>query len=125
MPLSITDFLLLRHDHPVVDVRSEGEFEAGCVRGAINVPLLNNEARVIVGTAYKQKGQEEAIKEGFRLVGPRLADILDETKKNLRWKGNSGTLLERWNAVKQLLPVCRHGPGEDPITTGWLQGLSS
>ena len=83
MPLSITDFLLLRHDHPVVDVRSEGEFEAGCVRGAINVPLLNNEARVIVGTAYKQKGQEEAIKEGFRLVGPRLADILDETKKNL------------------------------------------
>ena len=81
MPLSLTDFLLLRHHHPVVDVRSEVEFEAGHMRGAINVPLLNNEERVIVGTAYKQKGQEQAIREGFRLVGPRLADILGETIK--------------------------------------------
>ena len=81
MPLSVTDFLLLRHDHPLVDVRSEGEFEAGHMRGAVNIPLLNNEERVIVGTAYKQKGQQEAIKEGFRLVGPRLSEIIEETKK--------------------------------------------
>ena len=81
MPLSVIDFLTLRLDQPLVDVRSENEFEAGHIRGALNIPLLNNEERVIVGTAYKQKGQQEAIKEGFRLVGPRLSDIIEETKK--------------------------------------------
>jgi tRNA 2-selenouridine synthase len=54
----------------VVDVRSEGEYQAGHVRGAINIPLLNNQERIAVGTDYKQKGQHEAIKTGFRLVGP-------------------------------------------------------
>jgi tRNA 2-selenouridine synthase len=81
MPLSITDFLHLRQHLPVVDVRSEGEYEAGHIQGAFNIPLLNNEERVIVGTTYKQKGQGDAIKEGFRLVGPRLTGIITATEK--------------------------------------------
>jgi tRNA 2-selenouridine synthase len=81
MHVSIEDFLKLRDELPVVDVRSQGEFAAGHMRGAINVPLLNNEERVQVGTDYKQKGQKEAIKTGFRLVGPRLLDIVNETEK--------------------------------------------
>lgn len=51
------------------------------MRGALNIPLLNNEERVQVGTDYKKKGQAEAIKTGFRLVGPRLIDIINETEK--------------------------------------------
>ncbi len=81
MPLSINDFLTLRKTHSVVDVRSEGEFESGHVPGAINIPLLNNEERIIVGTTYKQKGQQQAINEGFRLVGPRLSDIILDAEK--------------------------------------------
>ena len=81
MPVSITDFINLRHHLPVVDVRSEGEYQAGHMRGAVNIPLLNNSERVIVGTAYKQKGQKEAIREGFRLVGPRLKEIIEVTEK--------------------------------------------
>jgi tRNA 2-selenouridine synthase len=81
MPLSVEEFLSLRHTLPVIDVRSEGEFEQGHIEGAINIPLLNNEERVIVGTTYKRKGQPEAIREGFRLVGPRLADIIKQTEK--------------------------------------------
>ncbi len=65
---------------PVVDVRSENEYAAGHVASAINIPLLNNSERVIVGTAYKQHGQKEAIREGFRLVGPRLLDIVDHAR---------------------------------------------
>lgn len=34
-----------------------------------------------MGTDYKQKGQAEAIKTGFRLVGPRLLDIIQATEK--------------------------------------------
>ncbi|MFN6087228.1 MAG: tRNA 2-selenouridine(34) synthase MnmH [Cyclobacteriaceae bacterium] len=80
MSLSVEEFLALRASHPIVDVRSEGEFEEGHISGAINIPLLNNEARAIVGTAYKKKGQAAAIREGFRLVGPRLAEIIQQTE---------------------------------------------
>lgn len=81
MTISINDFLSLRNELPVVDVRSEGEFEKGNIPGAINIPLLNNAERVAIGTDYVQKGQREAIMTGFRLVGPRLHDIISETEK--------------------------------------------
>ncbi len=81
MPLSIYDFLNLRQHLPVVDVRSQGEFAEGHIHGALNIPLLNDDERVIVGTTYKQQGQQQAIKEGFRLVGPRLLDIITETER--------------------------------------------
>lgn len=80
MLLSIEDFLKLRSTHPIVDVRSQGEFSEGHIRDAINIPILNNEERIAVGTDYKLKGQQEAIKTGFKLVGPRLLDIINETQ---------------------------------------------
>lgn len=95
MPLSISEFFSLRPTLPLVDVRSEGEFETGHVPSAANIPLLNNAERVIVGTAYKQQGQAIAIKEGFRLVGPRLACIVDEA--------------ERISNGKELLVYCWRG----------------
>jgi tRNA 2-selenouridine synthase len=79
--ISLQDFLLLRNQLPVVDVRSQNEFLEGHMQGAINLPILNNEERVAVGTDYKQKGQREAIKTGFRLVGPRLEEIINEAEK--------------------------------------------
>lgn len=66
---------------PVVDVRSENEFLQGHIPGAINIPLLNNAERAQVGTDYKQKGPSQAIKTGFRLVGPRLAEIVAATEQ--------------------------------------------
>ena len=80
MVLSLDDFLKLRVNLPVVDVRSEGEHAQGHIPRAQNIPLLNNEERVQVGTDYKQKGQQAAIKTGFRLVGPRLINIIEETE---------------------------------------------
>lgn len=81
MIVSIEDFLSLRKQLPVVDVRSEGEFQEGHIRHAINIPLLKNEERIAVGTDYKSKGQKEAIKTGFRFVGPRLLDIVNEAEQ--------------------------------------------
>jgi len=75
------EFLSLRKNLPVVDVRSEGEFAEGHIAGAINLPILNNEERKEVGTDYKQKGQKPAIMTGFRLIGPRLPSILEEAEK--------------------------------------------
>jgi tRNA 2-selenouridine synthase len=81
MQLAIDDFLKLRDQLPMVDVRSQGEYADGHIPRAFNIPILNNEERVEVGTTYKQKGQKEAIATGFRLVGPRLADIVDHAGK--------------------------------------------
>lgn len=80
MILPINDFFSLRHQLPLVDVRSEGEYEAGHIRRAANIPILNNTERVAVGTDYKQKGQAEAIKTGLRLVEPRLDEIISRAK---------------------------------------------
>jgi tRNA 2-selenouridine synthase len=79
--VSVSDFLKLRGELPVTDVRSENEFSAGYIPGAHNIPILNNEERVAVGTDYKRKGQVEAIKTGFRLVGPRIIDIVNNAEK--------------------------------------------
>lgn len=81
MNVTIDEFLKLRKDHAIVDVRSQGEFQQGHIRQAYNIPLLNNEERIAVGTDYKQKGKLEAIKTGFRLVGPRIIDIVEEVLK--------------------------------------------
>jgi tRNA 2-selenouridine synthase len=80
MILQVSEFFELRKTLPVVDVRSEGEFTEGHICNAVNIPILNNAERVEVGTDYKQKGQAEAIRTGFRLVGPRLIDIIDQAK---------------------------------------------
>lgn len=80
MILSVDDFFRLRTSFPLVDVRSEGEFAEGHITSAINIPSLNNAERIAVGTDYKQKGQAEAIRTGFRLVGPRLLQIVDHAK---------------------------------------------
>ncbi|GHM99843.1 tRNA 2-selenouridine synthase [Cytophagales bacterium WSM2-2] len=93
--ISLQEFLTLRDSLPIVDVRSPLEFQQGHIREAINIPLLNNEERVAVGTDYKQKGQAVAIKTGFRLVGPRLEEIVNEA--------------ERISAGKELLVHCWRG----------------
>lgn len=80
MIIDIDEFLSLRHQFPIVDVRSEGEYDRGHIPSAMNIPLLNNAERMVVGTTYKQQGQQEAIKTGFRLVGPRLADLIDTSR---------------------------------------------
>ncbi|MDW8330933.1 MAG: tRNA 2-selenouridine(34) synthase MnmH [Cyclobacteriaceae bacterium] len=80
MVLSVEDFLKLRNELPVIDVRSEGEYDAGHIPNTVNIPLLNNEQRAIVGLTYKQQGRQEAIRTGFRLVGPGLAQLMEQAE---------------------------------------------
>ena len=80
MIVPINKFLELRPSLPVADVRSEKEFGEGHMWKAVNIPILNNEERIAVGTDYKQKGQSEAIKTGFRLVGPRFLEIINQAE---------------------------------------------
>ena len=51
--LSLDQFWTLRQQLPVVDARSEGEFEQSHIPGAVNLPILNNAERITVGTLYQ------------------------------------------------------------------------
>lgn len=53
---------------PLLDVRAEVEFQEGSLPGATNIPILNTEERVLIGTAYKKQGEEAAIKLGYEIV---------------------------------------------------------
>lgn len=59
---------LLIDGTPLLDLRSEGEFEQGTFAQSTNVPLLNNTERAKVGTCYKKQGEEAAKKLGHQLI---------------------------------------------------------
>ncbi|MGA0044685.1 MAG: tRNA 2-selenouridine(34) synthase MnmH [Candidatus Kapaibacteriota bacterium] len=60
----------------LVDVRSPAEYEQGHIPGAISVPLLSNDERAVVGTAYKQQSRQAAIDAALRYVAPRMEQIV-------------------------------------------------
>ena len=67
--LTTNDFhRIVVEDIPLIDVRAPVEFAAGAFPNAVNLPLMNDEERRLVGICYKQKGQAEAIKLGHKLV---------------------------------------------------------
>lgn len=59
-----------------MDVRSPGEYQQGHIPGSHNVPLFDDSERARVGIAYKRQGRHEAIKEGLKIVGPKMADLV-------------------------------------------------
>jgi tRNA 2-selenouridine synthase len=76
--ISLNEFWNLRETTPMVDARSEGEFAQSHIPGAVNLAILNNAERIVVGTLYKEKGAEAATIKGFELVGPRFHEIQKE-----------------------------------------------
>lgn len=59
---------LLQQDLPLLDVRSPVEFAKGSLPRAVNLPLMNDEERHLVGLCYQHKGQQAAIDLGLSLV---------------------------------------------------------
>ena len=58
-----------------VDVRSPLEYAEDKIKNAINIPLLDDEERQIVGTLYKQEGKNIAIEKGLQFTGGKLTDF--------------------------------------------------
>ncbi|MFZ5645268.1 MAG: tRNA 2-selenouridine(34) synthase MnmH [Bacillota bacterium] len=73
---------LAKQDAIIIDVRSEGEYEETTIPGAINVPLLNNDERVRVGTVYKQVSPVAARRLGMELVAPKLVDMVNTIERH-------------------------------------------
>src|SRR5215510_7218913 len=79
--INIERFLELAKDHPVIDVRSPGEYNHAHIPGAYSLPLFTDEERKIVGTTYKQQSREAAIKVGLDFFGPKMRGMVEQVEK--------------------------------------------
>ncbi|QJR15499.1 tRNA 2-selenouridine(34) synthase MnmH [Usitatibacter palustris] len=84
-PLTLAD--LAGYD-AILDARSPGEFAEDHLPGAVNCPVLDDEERAIVGTAFKQQGAFEARRIGAPIVARNIARHLETTLANHpdRWR---------------------------------------
>jgi tRNA 2-selenouridine synthase len=102
--INLEELWNLRKTYPILDARSEGEFAQSHILGAINLPILNNEERKVIGTIYKEEGNEKAVLKGFELVGPRFHTIIIEaialapSKKVILycWRGGMRSQILSW-----------------------------
>ena len=88
--IHIEQFLELAKQHPVLDVRSPGEYKHAHIPGACSLPLFTDEERKIVGTAYKQESRELAIKLGLDFFGVKMRKMVEEVEQ---LSSNSKTVL--------------------------------
>jgi tRNA 2-selenouridine synthase len=68
--------LLTFKDPLVIDVRSPGEHESERVLGSVNVPLLDNDERAVVGTCYVQEGEAKARLLALDIISPKLPKLI-------------------------------------------------
>lgn len=80
----------------IIDARTPLEFSEDRIPGALNLPVLDNEQRVVVGTIYKQRSAFEARRIGGAMVAENIAHhlhgALKDKPKNWRpliycWRG--------------------------------------
>ncbi|MCM2297568.1 tRNA 2-selenouridine(34) synthase MnmH [Rhodoferax sp.] len=73
-PLSAQEVMARLADFDaIIDARSEDEYQADHLPGAINWPTLNNAERIEIGTLYKQVNPFEARKRGAAIAARNIA----------------------------------------------------
>jgi tRNA 2-selenouridine synthase len=106
----------LRAFDAILDARSPAEFAEGHLPGAINVPVLDDDERVLIGTIYKQQSAFEAKRAGAPIASRNIARHMETVfaDQPRDWKplvycwrggGRSGSLTHvlrqvGWDAVR-------------------------
>ncbi|HWS39804.1 MAG TPA: tRNA 2-selenouridine(34) synthase MnmH [Arenimonas sp.] len=65
---------LFVNDIPLIDARAPIEFSHGSFPTAVNLPLMLDDERALVGTCYKQYGNKAAIALGHQLVSGEVKE---------------------------------------------------
>jgi len=65
-------------EYTFIDVRSPKEFEEDSIPGAINIPLLLDDERAIVGTIYTKESKEKAMEVGMEFISKRLPKMFQQ-----------------------------------------------
>lgn len=121
--INIEQFLELSKQHPVIDVRSPGEYKHAHFPGAYSLPLFTDEERAIVGTAYKQESREKAIKHGLDFFGPKMKQMVEEVESSVRSResGVNDSKLTTHNS-RLILIYCWRG-GMRSGAVAWLMDV--
>ena len=82
--IDIETFLTLSKSNPVFDVRSPGEYSHAHIPNAISLPLFSDEERKVVGTLYKQKSRQDAIKAGLDFFGVKMKAMVEEVEAHFK-----------------------------------------
>ncbi len=81
----------------IIDVRSPGEYAHAHIPDAFSLPLFNDEERAQIGTTYKQKSREAAIKLGLPFFGSKMLDMIEQVDQwvaaNEKTNGKKVTIL--------------------------------
>jgi tRNA 2-selenouridine synthase len=62
----------------LVDVRSPCEHSSEYIPGSINVPLLTDGERAVVGTVYAEEGENNARRLALGVISPKIPMIVDD-----------------------------------------------
>ncbi|MFA5462174.1 MAG: tRNA 2-selenouridine(34) synthase MnmH [Sulfurimonas sp.] len=110
MSLLYDDFKsIVLNKTPLLDVRAPVEFKKGAFLNSINLPIMNDEERHLVGICYKNQGNKKAIELGHSLVS---ADIREE--RIASW-------IDFIDANPSALLYCFRGGQRSRISQEWLR----
>lgn len=65
----------------IIDVRSPGEYLHAHIPCAFSLPLFSDEERAAIGTTYKQKSREAAIKLGLPFFGTKMFAMIETVEE--------------------------------------------
>ncbi len=115
--ITIEQFIGMAKTHPVLDVRSPGEYLHAHIPGAHSIPLFTDEERKVIGTAYKQESREQAIKIGLDYFGLKMRKVVEEVENLL-------TLVKKaTNKIKT--PDTPVNAGNSVVVHCWRGGMRS
>jgi len=108
-PLPTTDHFLdiVLNQTPLIDLRAPVEFSKGAFPHAVNLPLMSDEERHLVGICYKKSGNEKAVALGKQLVSGKVKsdriqawiDQIDKHPKSLLYcfrGGQRSQIAQQW-----------------------------
>jgi tRNA 2-selenouridine synthase len=119
----------------VIDLRSPGEYREDHVPGALNVPLLDDAGRALVGFAYTQVSPRAGFERGQALIEGRIAELVQEVAGLADWiapsldpacivRAAASKGLEQLDAVVAPKAVCSLQEGA-VVLHCWRGGLRS
>jgi tRNA 2-selenouridine synthase len=122
--LTIKDFLQQSEDQVLLDVRSPGEYNHAHIPAAVSFPLFTDEERKIVGTTYKQKSREDAIKVGLDFFAPKMRNMVEEAERicNSRFPISDHGQSETSSSKSKIFVYCWRG-GMRSAAMAWLLDL--
>jgi len=98
---------IVLNSNPLIDLRAPIEYIGGSFLNSVNLPLLFNKERELIGTIYKEQGNEAAVEMGHKIVSvcvkeERLRGWIDFIKSNqdtiiFCWRGGQRSgIVQQW-----------------------------